>query len=434
MLTAHSKMSRTPASKPGCYPILPLIPEKLSVEDEKDRLKYLKFHLKSRAGAPENSTKYKKSVRIFEEGTPQEWIELMVAVEEIWKQNIISGGADRVANLQSLIRGQSKVTFEVSLDEARMDAQGAHETICDTHITTALNAVANTIFPYHALNQQIRWMQHKMKKPYEMSTRRCAAALSQLNNSLRRFPGGTEESKFSESELVGMLEWCLPESFRNYFDSKLYIPTDHTRMRLIVESEAIEQQQLADKPNFKEKIFPKKFDRSVNGKNRKTNYSTNKFFYCSEHGTNPTHATSDCFTLKNRKAGNQGTVKGTQATQRTWTKKSFSKELNLMSRSKPKKEVLDLCASVIKQQQTDMAKRNAKRKKDTEVSSESSSENSLDMINPIPRKKAFKKVKTATETGNNSEEELAYKLRVALIDVGGNPTDKNQDTSPDNSD
>src|SRR6056300_967976 len=124
MLTAHSKMSRTPASKPGCYPILPLIPEKLSVEDEKDRWKYLKFYLKSRAGSPENSNKYEKSGKIFEEGTPQEWIELMVAVEEIWKQNSISGGADRVANLKSLIRGQSKVTFDVALKEARLNAQG----------------------------------------------------------------------------------------------------------------------------------------------------------------------------------------------------------------------------------------------------------------------------------------------------------------------
>ena len=99
-------------------------------------------------------------------------------------QKSISGGADRVANLQSLIRGQSRVTFDVALDEARMNAQGAHETIRDTHITTALDAVAITIFPYRALDQQIRWMRHKMKKPYEMSTRRCAAALSRLNNSL----------------------------------------------------------------------------------------------------------------------------------------------------------------------------------------------------------------------------------------------------------
>ena len=55
------------------------------------------------------------------------------------------------------------------------------------------------------------------------------------------FPGATDADKYTENELVGMVEWTLPEVFRTQFDLKGYIPTDHDRPRLIKESEAIER-------------------------------------------------------------------------------------------------------------------------------------------------------------------------------------------------
>src|SRR6056300_750098 len=452
MLTAHTKLSRTPASKPSCFPIFPLIPEKLLVEEEKDRARFLKYTLKSKAGGPENSNKYEKFIRIFEEGTPQEWIKLMMAVEQVWKQNTLTKGTDRVAVLQALIRGESRVTFDVALEEARGGAQGAQETILDNHITTALNAVATTIFLHRALQSKKHWMKQGVKKPYSMITRKCTAALSQLNNALPKFPGGSEDSKFSEAEILEILEYSLPEKFRAHFDSQLYIPSEHNRARLIVEAEAIErQQQMTDGPSFKGKKAAKNFEKSAAGKKGKSNYGSNKKFYCTEHGTNPTHATSDCFTLKNKGNRNQGNAKGTQATQRTWTKKSFRKELNLMARTKPKKEVLDMFASVITQKKNMLAKRNAKRKVAfEEEDSDSDSEVSLgQMERPIPRKKQFKKnqipqeridelvqeeLKRLSNLGKDetTEEEKAYeKIQMALQDFGGTITDKNQDNSSD---
>ena len=137
----------------------------------------------------------------------------------------------------------------------------------------------------------------------------------------------------------------------------------------------------------------KNLKKSAAGKKGKSNYGSNKKFYCTEHGTNPTHATSDCFTLKNKGNGNQANAKGTQATQRTWTKKSFRKELNFMAHTKPKKEVLDMFASVITQQKNMLEKQTAKRKVAfEEEDSDSDSDVSLgQMERPIPRKKAQKK-------------------------------------------
>ena len=63
-------------------PILPLIPIKLEKEED-DKSAFITFELKSRVGQPADATKYKKHVRKFEEGTPQQLIDLLKDIDEI---------------------------------------------------------------------------------------------------------------------------------------------------------------------------------------------------------------------------------------------------------------------------------------------------------------------------------------------------------------
>ena len=88
----QTKISRV--KKAGHFlPVLPLIPHKTtSMEEEKG--KYKAFELKTRVGQPSESTKYKKYVRKFEEGSPQEWIDMLKDLEEIWTQNSMTGGTN----------------------------------------------------------------------------------------------------------------------------------------------------------------------------------------------------------------------------------------------------------------------------------------------------------------------------------------------------
>jgi hypothetical protein len=73
MLSMHTKILRV--KKLGhLLPVLPLIPQKTTkMEEEKGKI--IAFDLKTRVGQPSDATKYKKYVRKFEEGNPQEWIE-----------------------------------------------------------------------------------------------------------------------------------------------------------------------------------------------------------------------------------------------------------------------------------------------------------------------------------------------------------------------
>jgi len=176
MLSIKSRIPRTKTAS-TLTPVLPLVPVKLPTVEE-DKGKYLVFELKTRVGQPNDSTKYKKYVRKFEEGTPQQWIDLLRDLEEIWTQNSMTGATDRTSTVRALVRGESGVSFETALQDARTDEQGVVQTITVEHVQTALKAVTASVFPHRALEVQKLWMNRKMFKPFNLNARQTAAAIN----------------------------------------------------------------------------------------------------------------------------------------------------------------------------------------------------------------------------------------------------------------
>jgi hypothetical protein len=103
MLSINNTIPRVKKSG-HLLPVLPLIPQKTTkMEEEKGR--FLAFDLKTRVAQPSNATKYKKYVRKFEEGNPQEWMDMLRDLEEIWTQNSMTGGTDRASTVRALVCG-----------------------------------------------------------------------------------------------------------------------------------------------------------------------------------------------------------------------------------------------------------------------------------------------------------------------------------------
>jgi hypothetical protein len=115
------------------------------------------------------------------------------------------------------------------------------------HIIDLMDQVAEAVFPHCALEIQKLWMNRGMRKPMDMTTCKTAAAISKINNSLLLFPDGTNGSKFSDQELVGLIESSLPSHWRKTFNLKGYVPTLGTKPKLILECEAIECNKTMDK-------------------------------------------------------------------------------------------------------------------------------------------------------------------------------------------
>jgi hypothetical protein len=149
---------------------------------EEDKRKYIGFKLKNRVGQPSDATRYKRYVRKFEEGSPHEWIDMLKDLEEIWIQNSMTGGTDRASTVRALVRGESAVAFETSLQDARTTEDGEIVPISLYNVNKALEAVTHTVFPYRALETQCLWMNRKMFKPSELTTRQMAASINRFNN------------------------------------------------------------------------------------------------------------------------------------------------------------------------------------------------------------------------------------------------------------
>jgi hypothetical protein len=164
--------------------------------------------------------------------------------------------------------------------------------------------------------------------------------------------------------------------------------------------------------------------------------------YCGEHGENPTHATADCFTIKNRDKS------GLQGANHSFLNKSFRKEVNFLAKKSSKKKVLDMYATAIKREQTKMQKQIARRKPRgvAGIDSESDSNVSLHNIKPPKSSKSSTKSKTRmdkrtlksvarkkrAQKAETLQEEAAYQKKVQwLVDHGDSDRDEPVDGQND---
>lgn len=430
MLSAARNPKNTRSSP--LQPILPLVVEKFSPASDL-KSKYLTYELKSRVGQPETGTKYKKYVMKFEEGTPQQWIDLVVNVQEIWTQNSINGGTDKAATYKALLRGESLTAFEVALTDAKTDENGNVSQLSQEHVQKAVDAVANEVFPHRALDLQKMWMSRGMKKPANLSIRKTVAAVNRVNNALPLFPGGSEASKFSSQQIIEFLEWAVPDSWRAQFNRDHYVPTMHDKARFISECEAIERDELNKSLESNTKSVETKKEGKGNGQ-KKGKYTPksghNQQFFCKLHGNNPSHDTDKCFVLKKRAKAASNTAVLPKKNTGTFSNKAFRKEINMLSKKSSKKKVLDLYASVIQREQKKLATHAAKRKNvESDSDDDSDDSASVHIIEPprklpkksvsfaVPKKIAAKATKKAKGTSSKDADKSVTKKKRASTEA-----------------
>ena len=422
MLSIKERIPRKP--KPGSLqPVLPLIPIKLSSAED-DKGKFITFELKTRVGQPETGTKYKKAIRKFEEGSPQEWIDLLKDLEEIWTQNSVTGGQDKAATVRALLKGESETTFNAAFQEARTNEAGVEAPATADHVKSALKAVTELIFPHRALEIQRLWMNKRMFKPPELSTRKTSAAINRLNNALPMFPNGSNGSKFTPIELIGLLEWSLPPTWRAKFDLDGYVPTLGTKAKLIEACEAIERNEETTKESKPAHENNNKKHKS--GKSRRsTKYSDNvgsasaeQKYYCSEHGHNRTHATDKCWTLLNRAKKANGETRA--VTNHSFSNKVFRKEINFLAKKSSKSKVLDLYATAIKREQAKLAKKVSKKNKKEPEEEDSDSDSDMS-VHVLTEKTVTPKPILKKKKADILEEETEYQKKFHWLQDHGEP-------------
>jgi hypothetical protein len=70
-------------------PVIPLLPTKLLSDELKDKAASITFMLQVSKGLAQGALTYRNSIRTFEEGDPQQWMEVITKLKDIWAQNSI---------------------------------------------------------------------------------------------------------------------------------------------------------------------------------------------------------------------------------------------------------------------------------------------------------------------------------------------------------
>ena len=171
--------------------------------------------------------------------------------------------------------------FEAALLESQTGAGGQVAALTRAHLTRGLNGVKLGVFPHRALEIQKLWLRQKMRKPTDMSFQKMVAAVVRINNSIPYFPGALITDKFSEAKIIELLEWSIPQKWRNKFDLEGYIPSLENRAKLVEKCKALE----CNKPKVPKPVVNKagaskaKFKKGPKGKKDKVFNAKGKAFF-----------------------------------------------------------------------------------------------------------------------------------------------------------
>ena len=363
MSTVNSGVPQKPGA--GGQPCLTLTP---AVKSDVDATELIQFALKVRAGSAVNALTYKRKVARFTGGTPAEWIAVLEALDEIFLQNSVSAPLDRENVIRTILRGDSWTAFESSVQESRVNpaAPAVPLPLTIEMVDTALKAVSNEVFPHRALTNQVGWMKRRMRKPATMSIRQYVASVTQMNGKLIRFPGATDSDLFDAPNLLELLEFSVPDTWRAKFDLAGYIPTNHDKTRLVMEGEQIERAANLVKAAA---IKPKQHSAAAG----KTGSNRNKAHRGNKPNNGPASAGSPA--VKHKPPTKVDSVG------KNFSGNKFRKELFAISKNKDRVAVIDQYTAVLEAERKKAVRRTTARKKANKTKKEpdtSSSEDSDD--------------------------------------------------------
>jgi hypothetical protein len=125
----------------------------------------------------------------------------------------------------AILKGDSLTSYEAAMEDncTNPDDKSLMVPMTEQHIDDALLAATNQIFPYCALKTQKQWISKYARKPYKMGAKQFVILMSRINNYILFFPNATVLSKYSEEELLNILEFAVPPHWRKAFDLRDYL-------------------------------------------------------------------------------------------------------------------------------------------------------------------------------------------------------------------
>ena len=291
------KLGNIPSCEKGnCPPPIPLERESLPVLEHGD---YTKLKLESRPNAANDEHTCELAIPHFRGGSPERWLRFRKDLDGVFVGQRLDAAADKYAMTRRLLEGDPLAKFNELAREA--GAESPH------NFQAVLRGLAQHVMPQKALSLQKRYMRRFLRKPADMKIREFTARLQEINDYLPKFPPFGENQKLPQDEIRDIVEFSIPDSWRNHATSQGFDIMNHTLMEFVEFCERLEL--LEESPNGGSKSENPSSEEQTTGKRGKkrgrdnTNHKPKTQAHknqgkpkenaiCMLHG--PGHSTEDC--------------------------------------------------------------------------------------------------------------------------------------------
>ena len=196
-----------------------------------DKSEQLTFKLRSNPAAADSGL-YELTVAYFRTGTPEEWLLLRKAILEVCTGQNLTTGPQRYTVARRILKGDALAAFNDKATDLGNETVGNFDQ-CLEHVT-------DHVFPARALQTQKRYMRRMMVKPRDVTIRKYAARLAEINGYLDDFPPHQAGQAIPLDELLEILEFAIPVSWQHQMTRHGIDPSNQTIAQFVQFCERLE--------------------------------------------------------------------------------------------------------------------------------------------------------------------------------------------------
>mgnify|MGYP003344119829 FL=1 len=214
-------------SKSKSLEVTPAIPLDRPEPKEFSSNNYLSNKCYSVPGDATSNT-YNVSVQIFNDGTPEEWLQLLAAHKRICQGQAIRNGPGTYDVLARHLKGATLSKYNTT--------QEVHGNQTIEHFNLVVADLTAHVFPSKAYTLQKRYLKQCIKKPRDMKIRALVGRVQELNNYLPSFPAPSPDvapEKLPEDEIKEILYNALPATWQIAMTAQGFDYPNETIQRLM---------------------------------------------------------------------------------------------------------------------------------------------------------------------------------------------------------
>ena len=294
-----SSNSSKSSSKPRLKPVIPLERPEAKEFNSKN---YLTNKCLSVPG-DNNSASYNVTVQYFEDGTPEEWLELLASHKRVCQGQNITNGPGMYDVLRRHLKGTAVTKY------GNVAREAGPSTVQNFKIV--VKELTKYFFPQHAVRIQKRYIRRFLKKPKDMKFRTFVSCVLKLNGHLDKFPEevlNVTPTILENDEIKDILHHACPKSWQDQMTKLGFNFPDKTIEQMVefcerferVEDDVIPKKKRSSKKessSSSKKVTRKRkkvtFNSSSSDNSSDESSTDGRFKWCKYHGK-CAHTTDEC--------------------------------------------------------------------------------------------------------------------------------------------